>query len=215
MTDDVLVRDAFYRLEPEVAETGAWDLILRDAGWREPRSRRMSPRMIVAVSLLVTLGVVAATPAFGLRDVISRLAAAPEEQTLDQAAEMRRLAAEGPNDIRCLGGGAALTCRGVPGREALDRLRAGEVLYGRHVYGDITNAVDTGVPFLEADELLCSAPDGDGRMVCSPAGEVPPTVSPGQQMLVTYRRYHVTFGESGNTIGRHRERTIPLTRDER
>jgi hypothetical protein len=214
MTDDILVRDALYSLEPEVADTGAWDLILRDAGWREPRARRMSPRMILALALLATLGVVAATPAFGLRDVISRLAAAPEEQTPDQAAEMRRLAAEGPNDIRCSGSGAALTCEGVSGRDALDRLRAGEVLYGRHVYGHITNVVDTGVPFLEADELLCGAPDGGGRMVCSPAAEVPPTVSPGQEMLVTYRRYHVTFGQSGNTIGRHGGRTVPLTTDD-
>jgi hypothetical protein len=51
-------------------------------------------------------------------------------------------------------------------------------------------------------------------MVCSPAAEVPPTVSPGQEMLVTYRRYHVTFGQSGNTIGRHGERTVPLTTDD-
>jgi hypothetical protein len=167
--------------------------------------------MVLLLAALAALAIAAATPAFGLRDAISRLANAPEEQTPEQAAEMRRLAEAGPNDIRCMGTGADLTCEGVPGGEALDRLRAGEVLYGRHIYGDITNVVDSGVPFLEADELVCTAPDAGGQMDCSPAGEVAPTVAPGQQMLVTYRRYHVTFGESGSTIGRHGERTVPLT----
>jgi len=213
MSDDVLVRDALYRLEPEVADRGNWAQVLADAG-REPGergARRVSRRLILALSLLAVLGVAAATPALGLRDAIQRWAAAPEEQTLDQAADMRRLAEGGPNDIQCIGTGAELTCAKAPGGQALERLRAGEVLYGRHVYGDITNVVDSGVPFLESDELLCTAPDADGQMVCSPAGKVPPTVSPGQRMLVTYRRYHVTFGPSGNTIGRHGERTVPLT----
>jgi hypothetical protein len=124
---------------------------------------------------------------------------------------MRRLASDGPNDIRCAGSGTTLNCKAVPGAQALERLQAGEVLYGRHVYGDIRKVVDSGIPFLESDELLCGSANSDGEMTCSPAGKVPPTVSEGQQMLVTYRRYRVTFGPSGNTIGRHGERTVPLT----
>jgi hypothetical protein len=214
MSDDVLIRDALNRLEPEVADRGNWGHVLADAG-RGPDGRGarrvLSRRLILALALLAVLVIAIATPALGLQDTIRRWAAAPEKQTADQAAEMRRLAMSGPNDIRCSGFGAKLTCEGVAGPEVLDRLRGGQVLYGRHIYGDVTNAVDSGVPFLEADELLCDSPDGAGRMACSPAAEVPPTVEPGQRMLVTYRRYHVKFGESGNTIGRHGERVVPLT----
>jgi len=85
-----------------------------------------------------------------------------------------------------------------------------ETVYGRHVYGDVTRVVDSDVPFLEIDELLCRDPNPDGAMRCSPAGEVQPVVPVGQRMLVTYRRYHVEFGPSGNTIARHGERVVPL-----
>jgi hypothetical protein len=218
MRDDATIRETLDRFEPPVAEVGDWDRVLADAGQvtsshpsPRPRGRDGRRSLLALVGVLgLAVMVVVATPAFGLRDAISELGSAPEEQTSAEAAQMRALAEAGPNDIRCSGSGAELACRGVPGGEALELLRSGEVLYGRHIYGDIRNVVDSGVPFLEADELLCTAPDAEGAMKCNPAGEVQPRVAPGVQMLVSYRRYHVTFGPSGNTIGRHGERTVPL-----
>jgi hypothetical protein len=135
---------------------------------------------------------------------------APEELTEAESAALNTLAEAGPNDIRCIGSGEVLTCAGVPGEEALSALRNGEELYGRHVYGDVSRVADTGIPFFEADELLCGEAAQDGTLSCSPAGAVQPTVERDQTMLATYRRYHVTFNSEGGTVARHGERVVPL-----
>ena len=140
----------------------------------------------------------------------ARGTSSPNELTPDEQAAMKALVEAGPNDIRCLGEGAALTCVGVPGDEALAALRRGEVLYGRHVYSDVSRAVDTGIPLFEADELVCEAQATDGTLICHPAGAVQPTLRTGQKMLAAYRRYHVTFRSDGSTVGTHGERTVPL-----
>jgi hypothetical protein len=218
MIDDD-VREMLDRVVPESDECGDWHRVMVDANTSLPssrlRRRRFARVSVVAVAAATAISVLVVTPALGLRGTLAKLtgSAPPVELSAQAEADMQELADAGPNDIRCSDDSAILRCTAVPGQEALDALRNGETLYGRHVYSDVSRAADTGIPVFEADELFCDPPGADGIMLCRAAGEVQPTVSPGQKMLATYRRYHVTFGPSGNTIGRQGERTVPLVTD--
>jgi hypothetical protein len=115
--------------------------------------------------------------------------AAEEAHRMDQAADA------GPSAIQCSGADSALKCTQVPDTRVIAGLKAGDRIYGRTVYSDVSLAIDDGLPFLEASELLCSDTAGE-TLACHTAGSDTPRLPASQTILVTYRAYP-TLGADG------------------
>lgn len=124
------------------------------------------------------------------------------DEAAAEAKHINEISEAGPGVVSCTGSGNQVACAPVAEEAVIPALNRGQELYGRTVYGDVSNAVGRGVPVLERDDLVCGPITGPA-ITCSPAGKVQPTIEAGQKTFVVYRLYRATFDAQGRmSLGR-------------
>lgn len=135
------------------------------------------------------------------------------EEPAGLGGRMTAAADAGPSSLSCEPGeGEALTCVAVGDEEALAALKRGETLHGRNVMGFRGGATtaDNSIPVFESTALVCHE-SAEGSISCMPMTAEAPTAVVGQDTFVYYvQQKDVLFTESGTSISRIGDLTIPL-----
>jgi len=133
----------------------------------------------------------------------------PAQAGLD--ARMADAEKDGPYAITCgPGDGEALLCTEVKNGETIAAIKRGKTVYGRTVVGFPGGAsADDAVPMFEATDLVCLDAER-APWTCLPVTVATPSVRVGEEIVVSYKKYNITFHENGrieDTVG---EPTVSL-----